>query len=252
MEVKTPGENLARISYLNAPGESFEKEMLHTGGVGGVLDEDEKKEVDVRPVGGPERDSVNQDGPGAIWSRMYVLTEVPWDPSQPPGALLYSVRVPSVSIPDGPPTAIYNSFTFARMRSITFSFSLSSTVTTQGQVVAFFCPLLTDPATYTLKEILLLPHILIKAGRTTAGMLEVPWVHPLNALEIQSPVAWRQQLGTVAIVVFNQFRMGASAGTQSPTINVGIQFNDMELSVPSPNAPSLIGAYRRPRLGLSS
>lgn len=248
LEFKTPGENLARLGFeipaearkrAQQEEEDFELQMERTGAPGGEFNEDEKKELSVRPNGGPQReDTFNADGPAALWERMHVLAEVAWDAAALPGALLWSAPVPSGVIPLGPLNAVYNSFLYSKM-TMTFTFSLSTSITSQGQVVAFFCPLAMNPGGYTLRDVLLLPHVLMKAGRTTAGIVQVPWIHPLNCLDIHSGETWRTRVGSVGIMVFNKFKIGAGASTQAPMINIGVQFHNMELSVPNPDAPAL-------------
>jgi hypothetical protein len=241
MEFKTPGENLSRLA-LEVPVppslDKFEPQMLRTGASGGEFNDDEKKEVEVRSEGGPRGPPLNVDGAAALWGRIHMIDEIAWDPADVQGTIIWQKSVPDDVIPAGPVHSIYHSFMYSRM-TMTFSFGLSSSVTSQGQLIAFFCPLETDPADYSLKELLLMPHVLIKAGRTSAGILQVPYVHPLNALQI-SAGNWRSKLGTVALLVFNQFAIGAGASAQNPTVNVGVQFNEMELSVPDPTAPQFL------------
>jgi hypothetical protein len=233
LEFKTPGENLANLVYPSTITDKFEVQSLVTGAPGGEFNEDEKKEVDVRPMGGPVRTTTVADGPQGLWDRIYVIAEVPWDPSALQNIMLYSGAFPEDLLPMGPPTVVYNSFMLSRFTA-TLSFSLSTSVSSQGQLVAYFCPLGEDPNAKTLKEVLLLPHVLLKAGRTTAGILHIPFVHPLNALDIHSSAVFRRRLGSVAIKVFNQFAIGAGAPAQAPTVNLGIQFHNMELSIPFP------------------
>jgi hypothetical protein len=127
---------------------------------------------------------------------------------------------------------------------------LSTSVSSQGQVVAFFVPTGVNPATITRTEALLGPHVLMKAGRTTQGIVKIPFVHPLNMLETQGS-GWRTTIGTFVIMVFNQFHIGAGAPTQNPTINVAVKFNDMQLAVPNPSAPTFLGGRERALRGPS-
>lgn len=242
IEFKTPGENLAR--YTHAPvvrdlsQDDFKLEMIRTGDVGGDLDDDETKEVVARPLGGPIENTMVPDGAEALWGRVFTLEEVPWSASDLVGTILYQKNVPSEIIPQGPPFAVYNSFLYTRMHP-EIIMSLSTAVSTQGQVVAFFVPVDVDPATITRAEALLGPHVLMKAGRTTSGIVKIPFVHPLNLIETQA-VDWRGSIGTFVIMVFNQFKAGSGAPTQTPTINVSVKFNDMQLAVPNPGAPSFM------------
>lgn len=244
MEFKTPGENLARIALAvpTPPEDVFETQMLRTGALGGEFNDDEKKEVDVRPEGGPRAAALSVDGADALWNRVHLIDEVAWDPADVQGTIIWQKSVPDDVIPAGPVHSVYHSFMYSRM-TLTFSFGLSTTVTSQGQLIAFFCPLETDPADYTVKELLLMPHVLIKAGRTSAGVLHVPFVHPLNALQISSG-NWRSKLGTIVLLVFNRFSIGAGASAQNPTVNVGVQFNGMELSVPDPTSPQFLSVMQ--------
>jgi hypothetical protein len=243
IEFKTPGENLARLSF--ASGDEFKVEMLKSGAVGGDLDDDEVKEVITRPLGGPVEETMVSDGTQGLWGRIFTLEEVPWAPSDLVGTLLYVKRVPDEVIPEGAPFAVYNSFMFTRMH-VEMHFGLSTSVSTQGQVVAFFVPVGVNPSLLTRAEVLLGPHVLMKAGRTTGGVVQIPFVHPLNMLETQG-ANWRGQLGYICIMVFNQFRSGLGAPTQSPTINVSVKFNDMQLAVPNPGAPTFIMGRPRAR-----
>jgi len=239
LEFKTPGENLANLVYPNTMSDSFEVQSLQLGAPGGEFNEDEKKEVSTRPMGGPVRTTEPGDGTQGLWDRIYVINEVSWDPSAVQGTMIYNIAVPEDALPLGAVTQVYNSFMLSRME-LEFTFSLSTAVSSQGQVVAYFCPILEDPNSKSLKEVLMLPHVLIKAGRTTAGILRVPFVHPLNALQIhETSSAWKKRMGSVAIKVFNQFAIGSGAPIQAPTINVGVRFINMELSVPYPADGSL-------------
>jgi hypothetical protein len=203
------------------------------------------KEVITRPLGGPVEETMVSDGTQGLWGRIFTLEEVPWAPSDLVGTLLYVKRVPDEVIPEGAPFAVYNSFMFTRMH-VEMHFGLSTSVSTQGQVVAFFVPVGVNPSLLTRAEVLLGPHVLMKAGRTTGGVVQIPFVHPLNMLETQG-ANWRGQLGYICIMVFNQFRSGLGAPTQSPTINVSVKFNDMQLAVPNPGAPTFIMGRPRAR-----
>jgi len=239
IEFKTPGENLARISQIDLGFDDFKLEMITSGAVGGDQDDDETKEVIARPLGGPVEQTMVSDGTQALWSRIFTLEEVPWAASDLVGTILYAKRVPDEIIPEGAPFAVYNSFMFSRMHA-EMHLGLSTSVTTQGQIVAFFVPVGVNPSSLTRSEVLLGPHVLMKAGRTTSGVVQIPFVHPLNMLETTAG-NWRGRLGIFCIMVFNQFKAGAGAPPQSPTINVSVRFNDMQLAVPNPGAPTFLG-----------
>jgi hypothetical protein len=238
MEFKAPAENLARVSMTEPPGESkvsFTPNMLKTGIAGGDHFDDETKEVVVRPLGGHLETTTPNDGADALWARSFVLPEIPWSDAAMPGTILWSQTLPAGIIPDGPVATIISSFKLIRC-NLMFSFGMSTTMSQQGQVIAFFTPILRPPAQVTLREVMLLPHILLKAGHTTSGKLLVPYVHPRNALDLTLG-DWRSTMGSIAVMVFNQLKSGDSAPDTFPTINVSVQFLNMELSVPNPASP---------------
>lgn len=242
---QTPAEGLGYMTIdPNAlpQDEKFEHEMEHTGAVGGNQDSDEVKEVAARPLGGPEYPSVNADGPANLWERQFVIANVPWPTAAPAKTLLWSRRLPAEIIPDGPTAAVIHSFKFLRCE-LEFSFSLSTSVSSQGQLVAFYLPMSVPYATadeqknnIQIDNILMLPHVLIKAARTTQAVLKVPFVHPRNAIDL-SKNDWRETFGSVHLMVYNEFFAGADAPTQHPRVNISVKFLNMELSVPNPNAP---------------
>jgi hypothetical protein len=236
-DFKTPGENLARITSLPIE-EKFEMQMETTqGAVGGQMEDDEKKEIDVRPLGGPERISLPNDGTNALWDRAFVLDEVAWPEEKVQGEIIWQRDCPFNVLPAGAPKVVVRSFRYMRTQ-LEFSFALSTSISSQGQLLAFFSPLGVDSTSYSLQEVLLLPHVLLKAGRTTAGVVKCPFVHPMNALIVDygegvPTFDWESSMGTINLMVFNQFKSGSATTDQSPTVNISVKFIDMQLSVPN-------------------
>jgi len=242
-DFKTPNSGLSQVTFLPATDEDeVKREMMTTsGGIGGDMEDDEKKDVDARPSGGPTVPSaMSGDGVNALWERSYVIDEVAWTPSAAQGDILYTKNLPFGVLPSGPVTVVVGSFHYFRTE-LEFNFGLSTSISSQGQLVAYYTPLDVDPSTLTLKEVLLGPHVLLKAGRTTAGIVRVPFVHPMNALLVSLDEAIYTNLseysqGTITLRVFNQFLSGSDVSTQSPTVNVSVKFLKPELSVPNESA----------------
>jgi len=242
-DFKTPNTGLSQVTFLPATDEDeVKREMMTTSGaLGGDVEDDEKKDVDARPSGGPTVPSaMSGDGVNALWERSYVIGEVAWPPSASQGDILYTRNLPFGVLPSGPVTVVVGSFHYFRT-DLEFNFGLSTSISSQGQLVAYYTPLDVDPASLTLKEVLLCPHVLLKAGRTTAGIVRVAFVHPMNALLVSLEDAVFTNLseysqGHITLRVFNQFLSGADVSTQNPTVNVSVKFVNPELSVPNESA----------------
>jgi len=131
--------------------------------------------------------------------------------------------------------AVLTGFVYKRMK-IHVVVEMQSNMFQQGQVAVFFCPMGIAPGGITHQEITLLPHVLMQAGHTTTGIVDIPFVHPLGAMDVADAATERGQLGSVGIMVFNALLTGASAPVEAETVTlaVSVSFSEMDLSVPDP------------------
>jgi len=232
LEHHTPYDRLSSVPH-----------MMRTGALGGESLSNEVKDVDARPLGGGRIESLSNDGPDAIFNRQFYLTAIQWPVSAVVGTVLYSARVPFGMIPAGPFTNIFDSFVYKRFRFQIY-LEIQSNAFQQGQIVAFFVPFGitatqgSSPVTTTLSqaEQTLGPHVLLKAGHNTSGTLEMPFLHPLNALDAIEASTERGTLCTFVIAVFNKMEIGASApsASQNIPIAISVKMDEMELSIPDP------------------
>jgi len=249
-ELRTPGANLSYFKMIPDVGKETKEEpeakaqMMRTGVTGGVAFDDEKKDVDARPTGGVQVPEMVNDGPNEVFDRQYLVASANWLTSSTLGSIIYAARVPFGMIPAGPLTQIFNSFVYKKMK-MHVVVQIQSNMFQQGQICCFFCPQGVDASTITYQEMTLGPHVLLKAGHTTSGTIEIPFVHPLDGLDATYASSELGTLGTFNIAVFNTLLVGSSAplASQNCRIAVNVKFSQMDLSIPDPDlvTPSLGG-----------
>jgi len=200
----------------------------------GVTFEDEEKVVE----GGRSLDSVpsrlaeRQLDFSSIVERESLAATVNWSTADVAGTVLFSAYLPFdllTSVNNTPFTV----FKYARLDS-SIRIILQTQPFQAGMLCALFAPGLsifdattvyaTNPQSMTVA-----PHVMIHAGQSVDTILEIPFVHPQDALDTDTLSS--SGVGSFLVIVFNQLTVGAAAPQTTAPMTVFSSFKNSHFSV---------------------
>lgn len=156
-----------------------------------------------------------------------------WTTSQARGTLLKQWELPGDTLL-GPHYNQTATFVFWRGHP-TVRFQINGTKFHNGRLIAAFIPAfqftLYDDKLYDLDTLLSLPHVILDAGFSNSGVINLPFVHMNTYFNtVQGSRGW-QSLGRLVLAVFN--RLGsATSSSQSIGVTAWVSYDNCELHQP--------------------
>jgi len=174
-----------------------------------------------------------------------------WTETQSPGTILSSYSIPAVFADiDNFHRRMLQVYAYFKP-TVTLRFMINSTKFHQGKLIAFYDPMesttvSTSTTTKRVQNIYMAtgqPNVLLDAGYSNSGVLEIPFEHVLSYMTTNSTER-APQMGTVYLMVLNSLNV-ASGATPELDVQVMLSCSNVELHIPMrPHTVQLISSTR--------
>lgn len=180
-----------------------------------------------------------------------LIESVTWSTTDTPGTELVSFTIPAIFAElDTFHTRMLEVYSYFKPK-VCLRFVINATKFHQGKLIAFYDPMETTVASGTLNQKRIRnqymatgqPNVLLDAGYSNTGVLEIPFEHVLSYMTTNSAER-APQMGTVYLMVLNALNVSDGV-TPELEVQVMLSCSEVELHIPMrPHSVELISSSR--------